>query len=374
MFSLTFWVGWIALWSLFGLVLFSEGFAEILLARHPELWRPLLFCSLTRAYGWALLSLVVQWLARRFPIERRAIHRALALHLLFSLVVSLAASTLISWVGFHLRIPWYLPDYRMALRTTVETTLFVDTFTYWMVLALWEALDSYLKYQKERRRALESTLHLSELTAQLARARLAALKNQLQPHFLFNTLNGIMALVRRHDATHAEEMLVRLSALLRFILRDSDSQEVSLGNELDFVRLYLSIEEIRFQDRLQVEIDVRPELFHAMVPAMCLQPLVENAIRHGIGRSSAAGKVTVRSERIGSNLTIEVEDNGSINGAKAATEGVGIGLSNTRARLHSLYGESAQLFIERADHGVTIARIVIPYRPQALRPIEEKIA
>jgi two-component system LytT family sensor kinase len=374
MFSAAFWAGWFALWSMFGLVLFSQDFAESIHAGQPQLWRPLLFCWLTRAYTWGLLSLVVRWLARRFPIERGSLLRALALHFPFSAIVSLIAAALISSVGSLLGIPWYLAGFRTTFPSTVATTFLVDLFTYWVVLALWQALDAYRKYQEQKQCALESELQLTGLRAELADARLAALKNQLQPHFLFNTLNGIMALVRRKDTTQAEEMLVRLSALLRFILRDSDAQEVSLGNELDFVRLYLSIEAVRFKDRLQVEIDVRPELLHAMVPTMCLQPLVENAIRHGIGRTSDAGKVTVRSRRSGSKLTIEVQDNGSLHDARVDSEGVGIGLSNTRARLHSLYGDSARFCIERAEYGGTVARILIPYRSQAPRPVEKKMA
>jgi two-component system, LytTR family, sensor kinase len=191
---------------------------------------------------------------------------------------------------------------------------------------------------------------------------LAALKNQLQPHFLFNTLNSIMALVRRRETAPAEQMLERLGDLLRCVLRDSDAHEVSLGDELELIRLYLTIERVRFQDRLQVEIEVKPELLRSLVPNMCLQPLVENAIRHGISRSSAAGKVLIRGVRHGDSLRIEVHDSGSHLAGASDRRSPGIGLSNTRARLRSLYGERGQLDIEARPGGGTLATVVVPYR------------
>src|SRR5262249_33569912 len=153
------------------------------------------------------------------------------------------------------------------------------------------ALQTGWRYYRGYR---ERELRASELEAKLARAQLSALKMQLQPHFLFNTLNAIMVLVRQQKGRQAEEMLARLRDLLRVVLEDVHAQEVPLHRELEYVRLYLSIEEVRFQDRMAVDISADPDVVEAAVPHMGLQPLVENAVRHGIGRSSSAGTIRIR--------------------------------------------------------------------------------
>ena len=149
-------------------------------------------------------------------------------------------------------------------------------------------------------------------------AQLGVLKTQLQPHFLFNTLNAIMVLVRQQKAGQAEQMLAHLSDLLRCVLEDVESQEVPLRRELEYLQLYLSIEEVRFQDRLRVEITADPRLLDAAVPQMALQPIVENAIRHGIGRSSAAGRIQINAIRVNGSLEIKVKDDGPGLGDKKA--------------------------------------------------------
>src|SRR5262249_20097228 len=150
----------------------------------------------------------------------------------------------------------------------------------------------------------------SELQAQLMRAQLSALKMQLQPHFLFNTLNAIMVLVRQQKGRQAEETLARLSDLLRWVLDDVDTQEVPLRRELEYLQLYLAIEEVRFQDRLRVEIDADPLVLDAAVPHMGLQPIVENAVRHGIGRSLKAGRIHICASRVNGTLEVKVKDDG----------------------------------------------------------------
>src|SRR5580692_11870709 len=184
-------------------------------------------------------------------------------------------------------------------------------------------------------------LDASELRAQIAGAQLSALKMQLQPHFLFNTLNAIMVLVRQQRGQKAEETLGRFSDLLRAVLSDIDAQEVPLDRELEYVRLYLSIEEVRFPDRLRMEIEAGQEVLPAMVPHMGLQPLVENAVRHGIAKNAGAGLIAIRAVHAGEQLQISVSDNGP--GIPEGGIAEGIGLANTRKRLHQLYGERATL-------------------------------
>ena len=200
----------------------------------------------------------------------------------------------------------------------------------------------------------------------MAQARLGALKAQLQPHFLFNTLNAIVVLVRQQKGRQAEETLARFSDLLRAVLADMDVQEVTLARELDYLRLYLSIEQLRFSDRLRVEIDVEPDLLDAAVPHMALQPIVENSIRYGIGRRASAGRIRIRAERRGDSLRVEVQDDGPGFGAPDAggadeASGLGLGLANTRARLRQLYGDAGELLVGDGAEGGAIVTLVLPF-------------
>jgi two-component system, LytTR family, sensor kinase len=171
-----------------------------------------------------------------------------------------------------------------------------------------------------------------------------------------------MVLVRQQKGREAEEMLSRLSDLLRCVLDDVDSQEVPLRRELEYVQLYLSIEEVRFQDRLQIEIAAAPEILDAAVPHMILQPIVENAIRHGIGRSSSAGRIRISAYRMKATLEMKVEDDGPGLAPPGAGQTHGIGLTNTRARLNQLYGDAATLSVESGEENGVAATISLPCR------------
>ena len=196
----------------------------------------------------------------------------------------------------------------------------------------------------------------------MAQARLGALKAQLQPHFLFNTLNAIVVLVRQQKGQQAEETLARFSDLLRAVLADMDAQEVTLARELEYLKLYLSIEELRFSDRLRVAIKVDPELLDAAVPHMGLQPLVENAIRHGIAKRALGGAVEIAASRLNGSVTINVYNDGPTLPANWEHNSPGIGLSNMRHRLRSLYGQGYKFTIQnRHDSGVEVS-ISVPFK------------
>ena len=230
-----------------------------------------------------------------------------------------------------------------------------NVISYGVILGIQSGFRYYRRYR-------ERELDASELRAQIAGARLSALKMQLQPHFLFNTLNAIMVLVRQQRGQKAEETLGRFSDLLRAVLSDIDAQEVPLHRELEYVRLYLSIEEVRFPDRLRVEIEAGAEVLPATVPHMGLQPLVENAVQHGIAKNAGTGLIAIRAVRAEEQLQISVSDNGPGIAAGGIASSKGIGLANTRKRLNQLYGDGAALELRPREGGGTVATISIPFR------------
>jgi two-component system, LytTR family, sensor kinase len=232
---------------------------------------------------------------------------------------------------------------------------------YWAVIALQAVHRSRENAKVREREAFELKVHASELAQQLATAQLSALKMQLQPHFLFNTLGAIIVLIQQQKTTEAEAMVARLGDLLRVALDDVDAQEVPLWRELEFLRLYLSIEEVRFKDRLRVRIAADPGLTDALVPHMVLQPLVENAVRHGLGQSEEAVTIDVSATKRDGSLALIVSDDGP--GLQPLRlDQPGIGLSNTRSRLGRLYGDGAGLVMENtAPHGARVT-ITLPLR------------
>jgi two-component system, LytTR family, sensor kinase len=234
-------------------------------------------------------------------------------------------------------------------------TLFVgigildDLMVYFAVLGSGIARDYFLRYQAR----LAETMALQ---AQLAQARLDVLRTQLNPHFLFNTLNAVSALVER-DPRGARKMIARLSDLLRYTLEESTEQEVPLHRELDLLAEYIELMQIRFQDRLTVTMDVAADVRNALVPNLILQPLVENAMKHGIGNITGPGTIVLRARRDGDTLTITVTDNGPGPGGG----GAGVGLTNTNARLRQMYGATHGVQLAPVMPRGTEARLVLPY-------------
>jgi LytS/YehU family sensor histidine kinase len=219
-----------------------------------------------------------------------------------------------------------------------------------------------LYYTRYRHRELRSI----QLQAQLSDAKLLALKNQLQPHFLFNTLHSISSLMLR-DVRAADTMIARLSDLLRMSLEDTGEHVTSLKREMEFTEAYLEIEKIRFGDRLSVTFDVPPRILDALVPQCLLQPLVENSIKHGISKRSAGGEITVRAWTVGNRLLLSVNDNGPEHAAANGDRPVhfGLGLKATRERLRTLYGENQDLTLNFLSDGHVEVNILIPNRGEA---------
>jgi two-component system, LytTR family, sensor kinase len=363
-------------WTAAGLFFFTQDFTRSLVLRDPTPWWHFMVSWLTGMYLFGALTPIILWLGRRFPIERGSWLGPTVLHLLCSMVFSLfhliVDSVLIARLGIFPQLM------KGDASTTFGVLLVLGGFhgnivTYWMVLGLQYTFRYYRQYQERKQHALRLELDAAALKTQLVQAHLGALKMQLQPHFLFNTLNAIMVLVRQQKTRQAEEMLARLSDLLRCVLEDVEAQEVPLRRELEYLRLYLSIEEVRFQDRLRVEIAADPAVLDAAVPHMGLQPLVENAVRHGIGSRSAAGRIEISAARVNENLEIRIRDDGPGLAPASASPSWGIGLANTRSRLQQLYDDRASLTIENAAQGGALVTMILPYHeaPDVLEPMPE---
>jgi LytS/YehU family sensor histidine kinase len=242
-----------------------------------------------------------------------------------------------------------LPVFRGAMPSPVEIQM--SLVVYWIVVAVAHGVRYYVG--------------AARLQAQLAGARLDLLRSQLQPHFLFNALNDIAELMYE-DTERADLMLTSLSDLLRSSLRDPAAREVALGDEIAFLRRYLDIVKMRWQDRLRVDVDVPPELAHFAVPSLILQPLVENAVRHGIGSRGGPLIVQISATRVGDKLRLTVSDNGT--GLRDATTAPGIGLRNTRERLQEHFGDDFRLELLEVDGGGVRAIVEIPTHTPAPVP------
>jgi sensor histidine kinase YesM len=356
------WAFYFLAWTLVGLAYFAQNVTRRFYWEDPNPWQDLRYW-LANIYLSALLTPLVVWAGRRWPLEQPW-PRVLALHLVLSLVW--ATSKLSLEAVFHLTWNEFWPIEPMITVGSEFTLVFLfglhtSLVAYWVVLSIQAAIRNHQRYRERSEAALRSELRASQLETQVAQARLGALKAQLQPHFLFNTLNAIVVLVRQQKGRQAEETLARFSDLLRAVLTDMDAQEVSLARELEYLRLYLSIEEVRFPDRLRVDLAVDPELLDAAVPHMALQPLVENAIRHAVSRHSSPGTIAIRASRQGDSLHVVVQDDGPGFGAPGAPGGMGLGLANTRARLRQLYGDAAELRTANAPAGGAVVTLVVPF-------------
>jgi signal transduction histidine kinase len=298
---------------------------------------------------WAMLAVPILLLAGRFPLERRKLLTRIPLHIALSVAFFLTDGVLSTIV-----IPHVIGDPRLTpqiMRIVVMQGFYDDFLLYWAFVAL-RHLFGY------HRELLGEQWRRSELMRELTAAKLSALRAQLQPHFLFNTLNSIAELMH-HDVAAAEEMTESLSELLRATLASDDAQEIALREEVGILEIYLRIQQVRFSDSITIERSFPAAAMDALVPTFLLQPLVENAFRHGIARRKH-GRVRVCAERVNGEVRIDVEDNGV--GLPAAGLREGIGLKNTRVRLERLYGAAQSLTIAPIDGGGTRVRITLPFR------------
>jgi signal transduction histidine kinase len=312
--------------------------------------------SFPRALAWqmsavvifALTTPLVLWLARRFSFGRQRWPFALVVHVFVGTAISAA------WAACHVFLDAYFVGGLDGLwLSSVPRLIFVqldkELLVYWIIVVVSHAIHYYQRYREGELRA--------------SQAQLQALKMQLHPHFLFNALHSISALVHT-DPEAADKMIARLGDFLRLTLESSAAQVVPLRQEIEFLNCYLEIERTRFRDRLTTRIDVEPQVLDCRVPNLILQPIVENAIRHGVSQRSAPGHVEVRAARAGSALRLEVRDNGrglpEGDAAAPCTKGGGVGLANTRARLQRLYGAAYRFELSNLPTGGAVVTLEIP--------------
>jgi two-component system LytT family sensor kinase len=338
-----------AAWTLYAFFSASQTYLSRAYSGRTE-FAPALRYAFVDCYPWALLTPLVFWLAGRMVTRRATWWWTLPALFLASIVISAihlnAFVRLLPLIGYHLNF--------RAQQNIIVTKLHSDVLTCWTLFGIRHGIEYYRRYRLRE-------LAASQLEARLATAQLEVLKMQLQPHFLFNTLHAISALMYR-DVEGADRMVTRLSDFLRLALDSSGVQEVTLKREMEYLDKYLEIEQVRFGERLEVHRAIDPAALDLLVPNLVLQPLVENAVRHGIAPRISGGRIEVRAHAKGGTLTIEVTDDGP--GAESVREGVG--MSNTRARLEHLYGAAARLDLANLPGGGFRAHLELPAHTEPL--------
>ena len=350
----------LALWTPFALLSAVQQGTVLQARGGPVSWPRVVLGQLVYFYFWALATPLVLWLGERFPVRRDRWLAPLALHLTTIAALASVHGWLVVMVDFRPGTPGAPPTTQAAwLQLMTRGTLFFDAFLYLCISLAGVALRAR---QKQRERELQ----VSRLEAQLAQARLLALEAQLHPHFVFNALNTVAMLIREHRNDVALRTLVAFGDLLRQIL-ERDAPVVTLSGELESVRRYLEIESMRFADRLRVEVAAERDTLSVLVPSLVLQPLVENAIRHGAGAREGPFALTVRGRLAADRLVLEVEDDGPGLPPGWSLEGAtGLGLRNTCARLREVYGDAARLEVRRREpHGVRVT-LDLPARASLL--------
>jgi hypothetical protein len=365
------WVTYWLAWTAAGLFYITQDFMTRLSRSESIPWRNVVVGWMAAMYICAAFTPLILWLGSRWAVDEPHRWRHVSLHLGASVAFSLVSTALEVPVLAALGMlpPFTGPAlFAKGFWMLLPYDLHGGIVRYWAVVGLEALVRSNQKARRREREALELKIRSSQLAEQLTSSQLSALKMQLHPHFLFNTLSAIMVLVRQQNGRKAETMLGRLSDLLRHTLDDVEAQEVPLWRELDFLGLYLSIEQIRFEDRLRVRIDAGQDVWNALVPHMALQPLVENAVRHGLGQSEDPVLIHVSVCRVNEHLALTVTDDGP--GCPTPVfEEKGIGLSNTRNRLKRLYGAEATFCLEnRLPRGVRVTMTV----PFHTGPIEDE--
>jgi signal transduction histidine kinase len=354
------WPSLLVLWTIVGLVFGTEEYIAAHAFGAHITWSQAVNYALPAWYLWAVMTPLMLLLARRYPIRRGGATYALVMHLTASALLSLVHTAMTIAV-----LQWLEPSllhglsYQEALRERLRFASQLDMVTYWVVIGVAHAVAFY-------KRQTERELQSMRLSASLAEARLQVLRMELNPHFLFNTLNAISGFVYS-DPRAADRMIARLGELLRLSLATPNA--VTLAQELRLLECYVDIERVRFGDRLTISSDTDDLSLTAVVPSLILQPIVENAVRHGLQPNGAGGRIEVHARTINDMVEIVVKDDGvGFDGnasreraaAAVSAEGTGLGLANTRQRLHAMYSERASLDISADGGHGTVVTLHLP--------------
>lgn len=343
-----------ACWTFLALIFFPQTYLLNLRSPTPFSWWQALLANLNLFYLWAAFTPLVLWLGRKFLIEQPRLLRNLAIHFGLSFLVAVLHLFLLGQLNYLAQMlfvkEYVSPVPVIALVVGLGAT---NIMIYWGIIGISQALAYFRRY-KERE-------------VSLAQAQLQAIQTQLHPHFLFNTLNAISELVHE-DADRAEQTITQLSDLLRISLQGDAAQEITLKEELDFLHKYVEIQQTLLQERLTVHWNIKPDTLDAQVPNLLLQPLIENAIRHGIAPKATGGTIEINAARHGDQIMLSIEDDGvGINFPAENNIREGIGLKSVRARLRHLYNDSHKFSLKESGKGQGLCvEMTIPFRESAV--------
>jgi len=356
------WTKWAVIflcWTGFALFFTSQSYMFQARSAGAIEWKGPLFNWLLGSYTWFVLTPLILKLSNRFPLQRGKLLRSVGIHSLAAPVFNIF--TIFIFVVARGLILGPFPETRSlfeSARSFVIAEFHGGMLLYWAVICISQGMDYYRRYR-------DRELLASNLETRLAEAQLDALRMQLHPHFLFNALNSVSVLMRK-DVDAADRMLLQLSNLLRVTLARNAAHEIRLRQELEILERYLEIEQIRFQDRLTVRMRIDPSALDALVPQLFFQPLVENAIRHGIADREIGGVIDIRAEHQNGMLHLKVRDNGPGLNVLRGNLTEGVGLSNTRSRLEYLYGPGSRFEVCDAEEGGLIVTAAFPFHTETI--------
>lgn len=345
----------VAIWLAYGLFDASQT-VLVMRALGRDAWLVIFGTAFVSWLPWVLATPFIISLARRYAITDNAVS-TIGVHLATLVVVSLIASAWFAALQMLFN-PWRFPQhptFTEAWRRSFPYQVLPYLIVYALIWVLTVIVDA-------RARMTRQTTETARLNEDLSKAQLAALRAQVEPHFMFNTLNSIAGLVREQRNDAAVSMIVGLSEFLRRATQDSHRAQVTLAEEVEYLQRYVDIQKVRFGERLQVSIDFPPEALHAQVPNLLLQPLVENAIKHGIARRVAGGAVRVTGACANGNLRLSVYNDGPSDPADSQSTHTGVGLGNLRTRLRILHGDESELELKRGASGAAEVIVTLPLR------------
>lgn len=349
---------WIAaVWCAGGLFDASQAVLIMRAEGHHGPWQPLFATELALWLPWALATPLIVGLARRYPLNRAISAPALGVHCAAYALLSTITEVWSTWLQMLVN-PWgnrRWPTFLDTFSTSLVFQLLTFLIAYALILAVTYLIDA-------RARIARQMTETARLNEELSRAQLAALRRQIEPHFMYNTLNSIAGLVRDQRGEAAVSMIVGLSEFLRRTSEDSHRSQVTLAEEVEYLQRYLDLQKQRFGDRLEVSVDIPTELLHAQVPNLLLQPLVENAIKHGIATRVSGGAVRISGARQDGSLRLSVYNDGPAPAAEWQATQTGVGIGNLRTRLEILHGNDSGLQLRRAGADGVEVVVLLPFR------------